>query len=66
MSYLAAAVVYVCLEQPLASLETLTYRKPTNPPASPKTDLKSNENKANGEKAKSSHEELVMANKNSN
>ena len=28
MSYLAAAVVYVCLEQPLASLEALTYRKP--------------------------------------
>ena len=74
MSYLAAAVVYVCLEQPLASLEALTYRKPTNPPASPKSDLKSDENQAKSsennvksrrKKAKSTPE-LVMANKNTN
>ena len=31
MSYLAAIVMFVCLEQPLSSLETLTYRKQTTP-----------------------------------
>jgi hypothetical protein len=40
MSYLAAAVVFLCLEQPLASLEALTYRKPTV--TSPKLDVEAN------------------------
>ena len=56
VSYLAASVLYVCLEQPLASLEALTYRKPTAPANSPKSDLEANEKKANGNQA-NSHED---------
>ena len=39
MSYLAAVVVYVCLEQPLASLEALTYRKPQTTSTRSEVDL---------------------------
>ena len=37
MSYLAAAILFICLEQPLASLEALSYRKPRS--TSPKTEM---------------------------
>ena len=37
MSYLAAAILFISLEQPLASLEALSYRKPRS--TSPKTEI---------------------------